>query len=113
MGVLMNAGEYRHLITVQKLNDTTPYTQGTDGSSAENWVTLATVWAKVKPLTGREFTAAQQTQADLTHNIYTRYTPGISPDDRVVWGTRTFDIIDAVNVDERNVELILRCKEKL
>lgn len=106
---MIRAGEYRNYITIQ----TVTTSQNSDGSSAETWTTQVSVWAKIQPLTGREYFSAQQTQAEMTHNIYMRYTSGIAPDDRVSWGSRVFDIIEAVNVDERGVELILRCKERL
>ena len=103
------AGEYRNLITIQ----TVTTTQISDGSSSESWATYITVYAKIKPLTGREYYSAQQTQAEMTHNMYSRYTPGVLPSMRVSWNSRIFDIQDVVNVDERGAEMIMRCKERL
>ena len=106
---MVRAGEYRNYVTIQ----TVTTTQGSDGSSTESWATYISLWAKIKPLTGREYYSAQQTQAELTHNIFCRYTSGIVPNMRVLWGTRIFDIMEVVNVNERGEEIIMRCKERL
>lgn len=105
----VRAGEYRNYITIQTLATT----QGSDGSSTEAWTTQISLWAKIHPISGREYYSAQQTQAELTHNIYARYTPGVAPEDRVSWGGRIFNILEVVNVDERGEEMILRVKELL
>ena len=105
----VRAGEYRNYITIQTLATT----QLSDGSSSETWTTQISLWAKIHPISGREYYSAQQTQAELTHNIYARYTPGVAPEDRVLWGGRTFNILEVINVDERSEEMILRAKELL
>ena len=47
----------------------------------------------------------------VTHRIKMRYVAGLTNKMRLVFGTRTFDILDIDNVEERNVEMILTCKE--
>lgn len=103
------AGGYRNYITIQSVT----YTPQSDGSTAETWATQISLWAKIMPLTGREYYSAQQTQAEMTHNFYARYTPSVTPSNRISWNSRIFDILDVVNVEERGVEMILRCKERL
>lgn len=107
---MIKAGEYNKYVTLSRISTT----QGSDGSSSESLTTLGSVWAKIKPLTGREYFSAQQTQGELTHNIICRYTAvGLLVRDVVVYGSRTFDIQEIVNVNEGNEEMILRCKERL
>ena len=77
----------------------------------ETWSTYATVQASIEPISGREYFAAQSTQADVTHRIRIRYLSGIVPKMRVSYNSRIFDILSVINVGERNRELQLMCRE--
>jgi SPP1 family predicted phage head-tail adaptor len=100
-------GKLRHLITIEQVAET----QDTDGSAIETWSTFAAVQASIEPISGREYFAAQSTQADVTHRISLRYLDGVIPKMRVKYGSRLFDILSAINVNERNRELQLMCRE--
>ncbi|WP_256846916.1 phage head closure protein [Paenibacillus sp. Pae108] len=100
-------GKLRHKITIKHL-------QSVDdgaGGSVETWMTYASPFASVEPLSGRELFQAQQLQSEVTHKIRMRYRPGITPDMRVYFGTRVFLINSAINWQERNRELTLMCVE--
>jgi SPP1 family predicted phage head-tail adaptor len=100
-------GKLRHRITIERVTET----RDTDGSVIETWSTYVTVQASIEPISGREYFAAQSTQADATHRISLRYLSGIVPKMRVKFGSRIFDILSIINVDERNRELQLMCRE--
>jgi SPP1 family predicted phage head-tail adaptor len=83
---------------------------------AGTYATLATVWGSVQPLRGRELAQFQQVHADVSHRIRIRYSNTVSvltPKDRVVLGSRNFDIQSVINIRERNWELELICKENI
>jgi len=103
----MRAGKLKKRVVIQK---NTP-TQDAYGSEVESWATFATRWASVEPLKGQEFFAAQQTDAALTVAFRLRYLAGVTTEMRVSYNSRLFDIHSAINVDERNRELILMCTE--
>jgi SPP1 family predicted phage head-tail adaptor len=103
----MRAGPLRHRIAIERVTET----RDTDGSAIETWSTYATVQASIEPISGREYFAAQSTQADLTHRIVMRYLSGIIPKMRVKYRSRIFDILSVINVEERNRELQLMCRE--
>lgn len=105
----MRIGTLRHRITIQ--NKTT--IKDTVGQEKETWVDLATVWASIEPLKGREYFAAHAVNAENTIKIRIRYYPGLKPTHRIKYGTRIFDIQSVINVDERNIEMILMCVEVL
>lgn len=111
---MIDAGKLRQRITIQQPNDTTQNTFGevvlTDDS---NWTTVDTLWAEIETLTGRELYAAQRIAAEATHKVTLRYYPGIIPKQRVLFGTRIFDVNAVLNIEERNIELHLLCKESL
>lgn len=105
----MNAGSLRHRITIQTI------TEGKDsgGGPTETPVTLYTVWASVSPLVGRELTNAQLINSEITHKIVMRYRTGVNAKCTALFGTRTFQLFEALNIDERNIELRIGAKEVL
>lgn len=106
----MRAGKLRHRLTLQS---PTGAVDATFGGQTHAYTDTATVWGSVEPavLMGREQFAAAQLQAELTHRITIRYRAGVTPKMRVSWDSRTFDIEQVVNVEERDRELHLLCRE--
>jgi SPP1 family predicted phage head-tail adaptor len=105
----VNIGKLRHRIAIERVTET----RDTDGSVIETWSTYATVQASIEPISGREYFAAQSTQADVTHRIGLRYLSGIIPKMRVKFGSRVFEILSIININERNRELQLMCRESI
>lgn len=106
----MNPGELRHRITLQKLTNS----QDSFGQQIEdNWMDIITVWASIEPLVGKQYFAAEQVQSEISHKIKIRYLPGITPDMRIKYSTRIFQIVSPLNYKELNIELQLMCKELL
>jgi SPP1 family predicted phage head-tail adaptor len=111
----VRSGNLRHLIRVeQKAIDVSG-----DGDRTETWTTFAEVWASVETGNGREFFAARQVIADLTHTIRMRYIVDITPDMRIAYDdlktgrTRYFDIKSILNPDERDEMLTMQATEVL
>lgn len=105
----MRAGHLRHRIVIQQ----SIITRDSYGQPVASWVSVATVWAAIEPLSGRELIAAQAVQSEITTRISLRYLPGITSAMRVVHGTRIYNIKTLLNLDERNRELQLMCSEGL
>lgn len=103
----MAAGRFRHRITLQEL------VTGQDeaGQPVQEWQDVATVWAAVEPLRGREYWAAAQVQSEVTTRIRIRYRSGIRPDMRVLYGGRVFNVTAVIDPEERHMELQLMCRE--
>ena len=71
----MNIGKLRHRITLlRQVNEVNDY-----GATAQTWKRVATVWADVRPLSGREYFSAQQVQSEVTTQIWLRHIDGIKP----------------------------------
>lgn len=103
----MNIGKLRHRITLLKqVNTVNDY-----GAAVTMWKNVATVWADVRPLSGREYFSAQQVQSEITTQIWLRHLDGIKPSMRVKLGKRFLEIVAVLNTQERNVSLQLMCKE--
>lgn len=73
--------------------------------------TIATVWARIEPLSGRELYRAQQVVAEVTHRVTIRARTGINEGMQVIYGTRSLGIGAVLNIEERGREMDLLCVE--
>lgn len=103
----MNPGDLRRRITIQQPSET----KDSEGIVTVTWVDLATVWAAVEPLQGREFLSAQAVTSEPITRIRIRYQAGIKPSMRAVYGTRIYDIQYVIDTGDRHRELQLMCRE--
>lgn len=72
----MQAGRLRHRLQLQQL----VATQDADaGTVAESWADVATLWAEIVPLSGRELIAAASVQASVNTRITIRWREGVVP----------------------------------
>lgn len=62
------------------------------GGSAEAWTPVATVWAKVWPVSGRERADAQQVQAATMMRFKLRHRAGLTAGMRIVWQGKAHNI---------------------
>ncbi len=62
------------------------------GGNTRDWQVIATVWASIRTRSGDERMAAGQLASQVTHRITLRYREDITPDMRIVFGTRIFAI---------------------
>lgn len=108
---MLDPGQRRHRITFQR------FTGGQDSCGDPllgedvRWEDVKALWASVKPLSGREFCAAEQSQSEVTHKIDCRYTPGLTTDLRIRLGSRRFEIISIIDWEERHESLLIMCRE--
>jgi SPP1 family predicted phage head-tail adaptor len=103
----MNVGKLRKRVQLQHL----ARNQDSFGEAVPSYSTYATVWASVEPLQGRELEHAQQISAEVTHRVTIRYNAAVTPEHRVLYGTRILEIEAVINPEERNEYLVLMCKE--
>ena len=105
----MHIGKLNKRITIQQNTNITD----SEGTVTEGWQDFKKVWASIVPLTlrYREFMSAQALNSEITMQIKIRYTSGITPKMKVLYGSRIFEIIAVINPNEANIELNLMCKE--
>lgn len=106
------AARLKNKVIIQAYTDTIDAAGGPTGT----WSNFITRWAAVVPLNGSEYFAAQQLAVDVNVRIRLRFdtlAATISPKHRVLWGSRTFDIMTVINPQERNKEIVLMCQEAL
>jgi len=78
------------------------------GQDTITWSTLATVWAQVQALRGREFFAAAQTQQEHSIKVRIDYRADVDLTMRLEWRGQGYDITGVVPVG-RNDMLELIC----
>lgn len=72
------------------------------GGAAVSWALEAEVWGAMRPLAGSEIVDADRLAGRVTHEIWIRYRAGVTPQMRLVLGTRPFDIRTVLDEEERH-----------
>lgn len=105
----IEAGKLRHKVSVQKLN----MTEREGGGYDTEWETFANPYAWIKPISGTESLFGMQLQDSITHDIVIRYkaSRAITPEHRIKFGDRLFNIRSVINVEERDRWLQIRAEE--
>ena len=105
----MKAGALRHRITIQRK------LLGVDGfgGPSPTWETIASVPASIEPLQGREFISAQAVQSEVTGKIRIRYRPDVVAANRLLFGSKVYNVLSVINTEERNRELVFMVSEGL
>jgi SPP1 family predicted phage head-tail adaptor len=90
----MDPGKLKERVTLQRR------AVGTDamGQASGAWTDVATVWALVLPLRGREFFAAAQVQQELSIKVTMRYRADVEPTMRLMWQGKPHDITGVVQL---------------
>jgi SPP1 family predicted phage head-tail adaptor len=102
----MRTGRLRHRLRFQRKVET----QTSSGAVIISWEDFATVWGELSPLSGREFLAAQQEQAEVVARATIRSIDGLDATMRMIYGGKAYDIA-AILPDptfRRHVTLMLR-----
>lgn len=105
----MKAGKLRHRVTIQTATEN----QDSFGQAVKTWDDTATRYASIEPLTGRELFNAVQVQPDVSHRVTLRHYEGLTPANRLKFGARYFEIKSVLNTEERGLETVALCVEKV
>jgi SPP1 family predicted phage head-tail adaptor len=102
----------RHLLTLETRTET----PDSFGEAALSYTELATAWGSIESVNARERFEAQQVKADVSHRITLRYAAsyaGLSPSDRITYGSRTFDLVSVMDRDGMSREIEILALERL
>jgi len=81
------------------------------GQPVKTPFTVATVWASINPLTGRETWIAEKYSAELDTKIEIRWRTDIREDYHIKHGKSFYKIEYIVNPEMANRDLIIACKK--
>ena len=99
--------DLRHRIVIQ---DVEQLSDGHGGYN-ETWVTFATVWAKVVPVSAQEKWRAENLDHEVTHRITIRYLANITSSMRISFDGRIFHVKGFRNLEERDRYIEIVAKE--
>jgi len=103
----MRVGPLRHLCRVEKLSPA----KDAFGGIVNTWELSVNVWCSIAPVSGKESWMSAQKYETATHTVFCRYTDKVTPKMRMLFGTRVFDIVAVMNVQEQNKMLKLVVEE--
>lgn len=103
----MRPGKLRHFVRIQNATAS----QDAYGDTTDTFADVDEVYASIEPLQGAELFAAQQVDPSVSYRVRMRYTDEVTPQTRIVHGTRTLEVVSVMDREERHIELELLCKE--
>ena len=83
------------------------------GGFTPSWSNTETIWADIMPASASERTQADKVIGDITPIIIVRYREITSPNMRILFGARVFNIVSVVNPDESGSYLKLMAREQI
>ncbi len=104
----VKAGDLRHRVTIES----GVRTSDDAGGSTIEWQPVAKVWAAIWSRTVDEAFALDRVAGTATHDIWIRYRSDVSPDMRIRLGTRIFDVLGAIDVEDRGTWLKCPSEER-
>jgi SPP1 family predicted phage head-tail adaptor len=107
-GKKTNASEMRHYIDIQAQTSTTDE----EGGFTESWSDAYTnICAAIYPIKAQQLFEYKSIKVDATHIIKIRGAETIENGNRIVFGTRYFEVLTVENIQERGIEKVVTCKE--
>jgi SPP1 family predicted phage head-tail adaptor len=100
-------GKLRHRVTLQQPVDTDDGAGGT----TRTWSEVATLWARIEPMSADERVAAERIEAAADTRITIRWRAGVTSTMRFSFGTRVFEIRGLTDREERHRFLDCLCEE--
>jgi head-tail adaptor len=84
-----------------------------EGGFADGWMntTSSPIWAEVSPIQARQVMDYKSVGVDATHLVRIDGLNEASEHNRITFGSRIFEILTVENIQERNVEKVIACKE--
>lgn len=109
---VVRTGELRTLVQIVRPT----HTQDEYGDSIVEDIPVANAWAAIMPLSfsSQETTilAAAQFQQEVTHQVIMHYRDDLNTGDKLVNGTREFEIVSIADMDNRHARMELLCRER-
>lgn len=103
------ATEARHRISFQ----TFAAVADGEGGFTNSWTTSQTVWAAIYPIKASQLFEYNTVNEEITHIIKLRGYINTNATQRVLFGTRIFEILTLENIQERDFVQVLACKERV
>jgi SPP1 family predicted phage head-tail adaptor len=86
------AGGLRHRVRIEARPDAP--LRDASGAEVESWAAVATVWAAVEPVGGREMLRNGQVQAENRYRVTIRHRGDVTPRHRLIWLTNANKVLN-------------------
>jgi SPP1 family predicted phage head-tail adaptor len=87
---MIGAGELRERVTIRRQsNSKNPKTGGLERS----WATVATVWAKIRSLNGKEAVIGEVLSGVSVFEVIIRHRTDVAASDQVLWNGRELNVL--------------------
>lgn len=103
----IDPGAFRHELALQQAT----LTPDGMGGHKEEWAEIATLFARVEPVSAASRFGADQTLESVTHRVTMRHRDGVSSGMRLMRRERVFDILTVHDPDETGRYLVCRVRE--
>lgn len=105
----MRAGRLHNTVQLQQRS----LSQNALGEATETWSLVASLRADIRMANGMERFASRgdTEQAVIDYVVRMRYRSGVSPLNRLVYGSKVLDIVAALDPDGRGRDMVLHCRE--
>ena len=104
----MMSGSLRTRVRIERQTEA----QDAAGQLVNTWTTFATVWADVRNMRGVEVIKSGMQVSALKSSIRIRYIEGVTPDMRIMYGDRAYQIV-SVSPDDAGREYVDLVCEKM
>lgn len=91
----VSASDLRHRIAIER----DVRTPDGGGGAEVAWQLVAEVWAAIWPRTASEQLESDRAAGTATHDIWIRYRPDVTPQMRIAFGNRIFNIRGVLDMD--------------
>ena len=102
-------GEFRERVSVQQ----EVRVADTGGGATLTWSEVATPWAAIEPMTGRENVQEEGVTGVGSYKIYMRAEINVTTAMRVVWGTKILNIRSVRSLEARDRLLEILAEESV
>ena len=86
-------------------------TREDEGGHATLFVPVATIWSRVRALSGRSDVSADGAGVVVSRAVVTRFRTDVKPGDRFVYRGRHLNVLSADDLNGRRAYLSCRCTE--
>lgn len=104
----IDPGAFRHELALQEAT----LTPDGAGGHGESWAEVATLFARIEPVSAASRFGADQTLETVTHRVTMRHRGGVASGMRLTRSGRVFEIVTVHDPDETGRYLLCRVKEQ-
>lgn len=105
----MRCRSLKHKVTFQESQEL----QNDFGEITNDVVDILTCRASIQTITGKETFTSNQNYSTLSHKLRVRYSSKINAKQKIIFGSRVFNILAVLNIFEKNKELEILVEEAL